>query len=244
MMTITHRITTTALAVTAAAVLVPTAGAAPSAGSTGGVAQIIGGTRATNAAVVQLAFTQDGGRYGCTGEVIADQWVLTARHCTDGSSNMDVYFSNSVTSPGAPVRADKLVNSPYGDVALVHLPVAAKTSSRMTMTTSFTPKAGTSGVIMGYGLRAAGAEATNLGQATVSLVGTSRDAYNGSAIHLKGVNGASNHGDSGGPLVVGGVIVGVCSTGDNSDPGSDIHAGSNYANLTSHRAWIKKTAGV
>lgn len=244
MKTVARRATTLTLAVGALAAFAPAASAATSGTSAGATAQIIGGTRASNSAVVQLAFTQDGGQYGCTGEVIANQWVLTARHCTDGSSKMDVYFSNSMTSPGTPVRADKLVNSPYGDVALVHLPVAAKTSGRMTMTQGFTPKAGGSGVIMGYGLRARGVEATGLNQATVSLTGTSRDAYNGTAIHLKGVNGASNHGDSGGPLVVGGVIVGVCSTGDRSDPGSDIHAGSNYANLTSHRAWIKRTAGV
>ena len=44
--------------------------------------------------------------------------------------------------------------------------------------------------------------------------------------------------------VRGGVIVGVCSTGDVADPGSDIHAGSNYANLTASRSWIRSVTGV
>ena len=64
------------------------------------------------------------------------------------------------------------------------------------------------------------------------------------AIHVQGIDGASNHGDSGGPLVINGQIVGVCSTGDTADPGSNIHAGSNYSNITGHRAWIRQTAGV
>lgn len=204
---------------------------------------IIGGTTASSPYIVQLSFGQNGGTYGCTGEAIAPQWVLTAQHCVDGIQWMDVYFSNSVTSPGTPIAADQVGASSHGDVALVHLSQSKSLNSYAPLASSYSPSGGT-GTIWGYGLTAGGARPTHLKKATVNIVGSSTDAYGGSAIHVKGSSGASNHGDSGGPLFVGGRIVGVCSTGDVADPGSDTHAGSNYANLTASRSWIRSVSGV
>jgi Secreted trypsin-like serine protease len=204
---------------------------------------IIGGTSGSSPYIVQLVFGQSGGTYGCTGEAISSQWILTAQHCIDGTQWMDVYFSNSVTSPGTPVAADQVAGSSHGDVALVHLSSTKSLSGYAPLASSYTPAGGT-GVIWGYGLTAGGAQPTHLNKATVNIVGSSTDAYGGNAIHVRGSDGASNHGDSGGPLFVGGKVVGVCSTGDVADPGSDIHAGSNYANLTASRSWIKSVTGV
>lgn len=204
---------------------------------------IIGGTSGSSPYIVQLVFQQDGGTYGCTGEAISSTWVLTARHCTDGDTAMNVYYSNSVTNPGTPVAADQVGYSPNGDFGLVHLSSAKSLSSYAPLASSYSPAGGT-GTIWGYGLTAGGAQPTHLNKATVNVVGSSTDAYGGNAIHVKGSNGASNHGDSGGPLIIGGKVVGVCSTGDVADPGSDIHAGSNYANITGSRSWIKSVTGV
>lgn len=236
----TLRLAAAAAVTTMAFALAPTAGASPTVDKP---EYIVGGSQASNPSVVQLVFTQDGGQYGCTGEVIAAQWVLTARHCTEGSSRMKVYTSNSTTNPGTPVSGDRLVNSPYGDVGLVHLakPVGV---NPMPMANSYTAQRGQTGVISGYGLRANSQQSTGLFKANVTVLGSSTDAYRGRAIHVQGIDGASNHGDSGGPLVINGQIVGVCSTGDTADPGSNIHAGSNYSNITGHRAWIRQTAGV
>ncbi|GAB3485107.1 S1 family peptidase [Flexivirga sp.] len=205
---------------------------------------IIGGTSGSSPYIVQLVFGQSGGTYGCTGEAIAPQWILTAQHCIDGTQWMDVYFSNSVTNPGTPIAADQIGGSSYGDVALVHLSSSKSLNSYAPLASSYSPRSGDTGTIWGYGLTAGGARPTHLNKATVNVVGSSTDAYGGRAIHVKGVDGASNHGDSGGPLFVGGKIVGVCSTGDVADPGSDIHAGSNYANLTASRSWIRSVTGV
>lgn len=206
--------------------------------------QIIAGQPATNPAVVQLQFQQNGGTYGCTGEVINSQWVLTAQHCTDGDTAMNVYFSNSTANRGTPIAADDLENSPYGDVALVHLSSPAPVSSYLQLADSYDVNPGDKGVIEGYGLRANRQPTSGLYKATVNVLGESTDAYNGRAIHVQGVNGSSNHGDSGGPLIINGQIVGVCSTGDSADPGADSHASSNYANLSDSRQWISDTAGV
>lgn len=205
---------------------------------------IIGGTSGTSPYIVQIAGGDSSSSWGCSGEALNAQWVLTAQHCIEGATWMSAYYSNSVTSPGTEYTADRVVASPYGDVALVHLSSAKTLSSYAPLATSYTAKSGDSGTVWGYGLLAGGARPTHLNKATVNVVGTSTDAYGGKAIHVKGVNGASNHGDSGGPLFVGGVIVGVCSTGDVADPGSDIHAGSNYANLTASRSWIRTTSGA
>lgn len=206
--------------------------------------RIIGGSYATSPYIVQLVFSQNGGTYGCTGEAISSEWVLTAQHCTDGDQWMDVYYSNSTTDPGTPVAADAVYDSPYGDVGLVHLSTATSVSSYGRLASSYTPSTSDSGTIYGYGARANGAQADHLYKATVDVIGSSTDAYGGRAIHVEGVDGASNHGDSGGPLVIGGQIVGVCSTGDVADPGSDTNARSNYANLTASRSWIAQTTGV
>ncbi|RNI21605.1 S1 family peptidase [Flexivirga caeni] len=241
-------ITRLAFATAATAVLAATGTASASAATPTGDAvspHIIGGSSGTSPYIVQLVFGQSDGTYGCTGEAIAPHWVLTAKHCIDGTQWMDVYYSNSVTSPGTAIAADQVAGSSSGDVALVHLSKAKKLSGGYApLASSYTPKSGTSGTIWGYGLTAGGAQPKHLNKATVNVLGSSTDAYGGKAVHVKGSNGASNHGDSGGPLFVGGVIVGVCSTGDVADPGSDIHAGSNYANLTASRSWIRSVARV
>lgn len=205
---------------------------------------IIGGSYATSPYIVQLVFSQNGGTYGCTGEAISSQWVLTAQHCTAGDQWMDVYYSNSTTSPGTPVAADAVYNSPNGDVGLVHLSTPRSVSSYGQLASSYTPSTADSGTIYGYGARANGAQSDHLYKATVNVLGSSTDAYGGRAIHVQGVDGASNHGDSGGPLVIGGKIVGVCSTGDVADPGANTQARSNYANLTGSRNWIASTTGI
>lgn len=194
---------------------------------------------------VQLVFQQGGtATYGCTGEQLNASWVLTAKHCVDGTTAMNVYQSNSTTNRGTPTAADRLYSAPAGDIALVHLSAAKALGSYAPLDLAYSTKSTGSGVVMGYGNRANSVPTTGLYQATVNLTGRSTDAYRGTAQHVTGVSGASNHGDSGGPLLVAGKVVGVCSTGDVADPGADIHAGSNYAVLAQSASWIRSTAGV
>ncbi|MFJ2980676.1 trypsin-like serine protease [Curtobacterium sp. NPDC087082] len=208
--------------------------------------QVIGGEQAPSTPwEVQLVFQQGGtGTYGCTGEQLNASWVLTAEHCVDGTTAMNVYHSNSTTNRGAATAADRLYSAPSGDIALVHLSTPKTLSSYAQLDLGYTTKSSGTGTILGYGNRANSVPTTGLYQATVNLTGSSTDAYGGRAQHVTGVTGASNHGDSGGALVVNGKVVGVCSTGDVADPGANTHAGSNYAVLTQSASWIRSTAGV
>lgn len=210
---------------------------------------IVGGTRAPATAwAVQLVASggdiPSGYVSQCTGEQINASWVLTAQHCIDGIGAMDVYHSNSTTNRGTPVAADAVYAAPAGDIALVHLSSSSPLGSYPSLNLGYSPSSSGTGTIMGYGLRADQQQSDGLYQASVSLTGASTDAYGGTAQHLTGVSGASNHGDSGGPLIVNGAVVGVCSTGDSADPGADTHAGSNYAVLSQSASWIRSTAGV
>lgn len=201
---------------------------------------IVGGSRAAETPwVVQLAFQQGGDTYGCTGEQLNDSWVLTARHCVDGDTAINVYHSNDTTNRGPATKADDWGYAPKGDVALVHLSTPHPLSSYPKLNFTYTAKPSGSAKVMGYGLRANRQQPDGLYQATVSLSGSSTDAYRGKAQHNTGVTGASNHGDSGGPMIVNGAIVAVCSTGDTADPGADKHAGSNYALISQASDWIQ-----
>lgn len=226
------------LAIAPAATAAPYGKSAPS----GSTIQIVGGEQAPATPwAVQLIFKQSGGTYGCTGEQVNARWVLTARHCVDGTTAMNVYHSNSTTNRGTATVADSWSYGPAGDVALVHLSTAVNLSSYPALNLSYSPTTAGTATIMGYGLRANATPSTGLYQAQVQRNGRTRDAYRGIAQHVNGVTGASNHGDSGGPIIVNGAIVGVCSTGDSADPGSNINAGSNYAVLSQDASWIRTT---
>ena len=220
-------------------------------GFTGAVAAtadpyIIGGQESSSDWTVQLNFKTYGesGTFACTGEQLNSEWVLTARHCIDGSYNMQVFQSNDQINPGDPIKADQMLAAPHGDIALVHLSHEAPLNSYPTLNFAYDPKTGDSGVISGYGRGANSAYTYTLRKAAVSVIGTSFDAYGGNAVHLRGADGASNHGDSGGPFTVNGQVVAVCSTGDKADPGADIHAQSNYALLSQSEDWIISTSGI
>ena len=241
-----------AAALTAAALAVGSLGVSTSAVAAGPdntirSTDIVGGQKApTTPWAVQLVFRTGGtASYACTGEQINASWVLTARHCIDGVTSMQVYHSNSTTSPGTAIAVDRVAAAPVGDIALVHLSQSKTLGSYPSLNLGFqATSSGTTGTIMGYGLRANSVQSDGLYQATVGLTGRSTDAYGGVAQHLNGTTGAANHGDSGGPLIVNGQIVAVCSTGDEADPGANTRAGSNYAVLSQSASWIRSTAGL
>jgi secreted trypsin-like serine protease len=179
----------------------------------------------------------------CTGVQIDASWVLTARHCTGETDDVDVHQSNSVTHQGAAVHVDRQVVAPKGDIALMHLASPAPLSAYASLDLRSGPAASGTGTIEGYGVRAHGREATRLYAATVRLTGAQVDGFDGAGQEVTGISGAANDGDSGGPLVVQGRVRGLCSValGDSDD---DPHGLSVYALLSQDAAWIRSTTGM
>lgn len=203
-----------------------------------------GGIPIHNQSIVQLDVGNQNMTWKCTGEAIAAQWVLTARHCTN-ITKANVYYSNSTTDRGPAYKGDRFLESPYGDVGLIHLAAPHAIQYYSKMATSYTPKAGETMTIAGYGHRSGGTPSDGLYRAKVEILGAGDDLYGGSGIHIQGIDGNPNKGDSGGPLRnEDNVIVGVDSRGDYSDGGTGIHSRSYSANITASRDWIKQQTGV
>lgn len=209
--------------------------------------RIIAGNRNYAENVVHVRFTQYNENFECSGSLIDQKWVLTARHCADPAediTNIQVATGATKEFPGNAQRIKKTHISSRGDVALLELSTPIRGITPVTLSGNYTPRAGDTGTIVGFGLRANQEYSWYQYKAQNRVIGSSRDLYNGPAVYLEGINGAANHGDSGGPLIINNQVVGVCSKGDVADPGADTNSTVYYANLSAHRSWIKSISDI
>ncbi|MGK5442777.1 S1 family peptidase [Micromonospora sp. URMC 105] len=194
---------------------------------------IIGGNTVSSAPWAAAVFSN--GSFTCSGSVISSQWVLTARHCINGS--MSVRIGSVYRSSGGVTRTVSATYSRY-DLALMRLS-SPVTTSTVTLATS-NPPIGSTNSIYGWGQTCySGCSASSqLKTATVQVTSNSAtDAYGGQAIRSSEISGNAWRGDSGGPQFYNGRQVGVASTAD----GQSIQ---NYGSVAYNRAWITSVAGV
>ncbi|MEH1056991.1 trypsin-like serine protease [Micromonospora sp. CPCC 206171] len=194
---------------------------------------IIGGNTVSSAPWAAAVFSN--GSFTCSGSVISSQWVLTARHCINGS--MSVRVGSVYRSSGGVTRTVSATYTRY-DLALMRLS-SPVTTSAVTLASS-NPPIGSTNSIYGWGMTCYSgcSAASQLKTATVQVTSTSvTDAYGGQAIRSTEISGNAWRGDSGGPQFYNGRQVGVASTAD----GVSIQ---NYGSVAYNRAWITSVSGV
>lgn len=194
---------------------------------------IIGGSTVSSAPWAAAVFAN--GSFTCSGTIIAPNWVLTARHCLNGT--MSVRVGSVYRSSGGVTRTVSATYARY-DLALMRLSSSVSTSY-VTLASS-NPPVGSTNSIYGWGMTCySGCSAsTQLKTANVQVTSTNvTDAYGGQAIRSTRINGNAWRGDSGGPEFYNGQQVGVASTAN----GTTIQ---NYGSVAYNRAWIRSVSGV
>jgi len=242
------RLRTLGAATLAAAALTMTAGVASAGTPTGVQPNIVGGGTAPTVSWGAQVYVNTPGRqwdgFNCSGSVIAQRWVLTAKHCLDSDgTGMRVRVGSNALQGGRVIAVDRKVSSPAGsDISLLHL--ASDAGVTPISLASSNPSVGSTNQLYGWGRETpTGPPASALKVANVRVSGSSSDAYGGPAIQSVGINGSAWKGDSGGPQVSNGVQVGVASTVQNQS-GSNTRGTNNYGSVASARSWIRTTAGV
>jgi secreted trypsin-like serine protease len=194
---------------------------------------IIGGSTVSSAPWAAAVFAN--GSFTCSGTIIAPTWVLTARHCINGTMSVRVGSVNR-TSGGV----TRTVSATYAQADLALMRLSSSVSTSYVSLASSNPPIGSTNSIYGWGMTCysgCGAS-TQLKTANVRVTSNNaRDAYGGQAIRTTRINGNAWRGDSGGPQFYNGQQVGVASTAD----GQNIQ---NYGSVAANRNWIRSVSGV
>lgn len=206
---------------------------------------IVGGGNADQAYPWVVSLQLNGGPF-CTASLVAKDWILTAKHCTQESAPYTVRVgSNDWATGGSVAAVSSWVRNPTVDIALGHLDHAV-TQTPIEIGTAV-GGVGSPLRLLGWGATGANGSGSPriLKQLDTSVSGSSSCDGNPDYICVDnpGGNQGACYGDSGGPaarLVAGRwVLLGATSSG----PGTCATAPSSYTDLTRQRSFISSTIG-
>lgn len=200
-------------------------------------ARIIGGQPVPAGSVPWAVGLYSGDYFFCSGTLIAERWVLTARHCVEGGRPSHVLVGDVRARHGTRANVTRVSTTDDGDIALLRLARSIRTGHARLA--SQDPPRGATNYIYGWGTTEVGDDVPTsdvLKRGSVRVTGRTSDYYGGPAINSTKVDGTAGYGDSGGPEFHNGTVVGVCSTGD--------YVRTQYASVAAHRSWIARIAGV